>query len=708
MTEHVEYNLKEELEIQLEKEKLNEVVSIINEEIEKVLKHRKNFLDQLLQYRKKFIEEYREDEDRGIEYFDHERFISEEAFNSMDKKLKTLNNLKLSPYFGRIDFREEEYGIENLYIGRFGLVREGDYAPVVVDWRSPVASLFYEGKIGTAKYKVGTEEVDVSILKRIQYIIKNSKLIGMFNSEVDIKDEILQMVLSSNSKDKLQDIVRTIQKEQDEIIRTTPYTTAIVDGVAGSGKTTIALHRIAYLLYNYRKSLENKVLILGPNEIFMEYISEVLPTLGETAVKQSTFKEFALSILDLKEEYVMSYDIYMELILNKDKEFMNKVSYKTSKEYIKALEQYLQKLNKDFCRAEDVYLMDYKVITKEEIEELFKVYYKDMPLFRRNKKIKRIIIEKLKDRRDDLVREINKKYKEIKESLTVDQLILEENNLDYKRKIEIREIIQNLMIVKKSLEFLDGEDIKKLYENFNGNDVLTIDDLAPMLYLKYNLEGYKYEDEIKHVVIDEAQDFSELQFRVIKLITKPSAMTILGDCNQRLVPMTDHIPLRDLGSIYDFKDMKNFKLDTSYRSTKEIMEYANKFLDGNNIIPLVRSGDPVEEKSVKEFSNLIELIKDRIYRAKEKEYDTVGIICETLEQCKEVYDNLKDKVNVKLIDKEESIYRGGIVILPTYFAKGLEFDNVIAIFNDKFKDEKYIRYVTATRALHKLNVINYI
>lgn len=708
MAEHVEDSFKEELEIQIEKEKLDEVMSIINEEIEKVLEHRKNFLDQLLQYRKKFIEEYRDDEDRVIEYFDHERFMSEEAFNSMDKKLKKLNNLKISPYFGRIDFREEQYGIENLYIGRFGLVREGDYTPVVVDWRSPVASLFYEGKLGNSKYRVGTEEVEVNILKRIQYIIKNSKFMGMFNSEVDIKDEILQMVLSSNSKEKLQDIVRTIQKEQDEIIRTTPYTTVIVDGVAGSGKTTIALHRIAYLLYNYRKSLEDKVLILGPNEIFMEYISEVLPTLGETAVKQSTFKEFALSILDLEEECIMPYSTYMELIFNKDKDFISRVCYKTSKEYIKDLDVYLEKLSEEFCTCKDIYLMDHKVISIDEMQELFKVYYKNMPLFRRNKKIKRIIIEKLKDRRDNLVRDINKKYESIKQSLTPDQLLLEENNLDYKRKIEIRDVIQNLIIVKRSLDFLDGEDTKQLYKKFNKDNVLTIDDLAPMLYLKYNLEGYKYKDEIKHVVIDEAQDFSELQFMVIKLITKPSAMTILGDGNQRITPTIDKISLKNLKNIYDFKDIQNFKLDTSYRSTREIMEYANKFLDDNSIIPLVRSGEPVEEKTIKEFSSLIELVKDRIYRAKEKEYDTVGIICETLEQCKEVYNNLKDKVNIKLIDREECIYKGGVVILPAYFAKGLEFDNVIAIFNDRFKNEKYIRYVMSTRALHKLNVINYI
>ncbi|GAA0786394.1 HelD family protein [Hathewaya limosa] len=708
MADELKKHLEKELQLEIEKEKLKEVIQIINEETQKVVKSRKSFLDELLEYRKKFIEEYRDDEDKVIEYFDHERFMTEEAFNLMDKKLKQLNILKISPYFGRVDFREEDYGVENLYIGRFGLIREEDYEPIVVDWRSPVASLFYQGKLGAASYEAPDGTVPVEILGRSQYIIKNSILKGMFNSEIDVKDEILQMVLSSNSEDKLKDIVMTIQKEQDEIIRTSPYTTVVVDGVAGSGKTTVALHRIAYLLYNYRKNLENKVLILGPNEIFMEYISEVLPTLGETAVKQSTFKDFALKLLGMEEEKIMTYTEYMEKILSKDQKFIEEILYKTSKEYIEKLNIFIKEFEENHFKNEDIYLMGYKVVTREEINELFNQYYKDMPLFRRSRKIKRIIISKLKDKRDELVREIQKEFKEKKETLTPEELLLQENDLDFRRKIAIREVIKDLKNVRNSLEYLNGEDIIDLYNNrINNNRILTMDDLAPILYLKCKLEGYKVSEEIKHVVIDEGQDFSELQFTVIKDITGASSMTILGDSNQRLIPIKEEVPLKNIGNIYDYKDIKEFALKTSYRSTKEIMEYANQFLNNNNIIPLVRNGEEVEEKNLSELNNIIQLILDRIYRAREKEYNTTGIICKNLEQCKEIYESIKDKINVKLIDKEDCFYKGGIVILPTYFAKGLEFDDVIAVFDgDKVEQEAFLKYVTATRALHKLTIIN--
>ncbi|MEG1871175.1 MAG: ATP-dependent DNA helicase, partial [Peptostreptococcaceae bacterium] len=290
-------NLKDELDKQIEfaveEERLKSVIEIINGEIYKCIDKRKLITNAILDYRKNALEEFKDDEDKIIEYFDHEGYIKEESFRSTDKKLKELTVLKTSPYFGKTTFRQDDFGIEDIYIGRFGVTLEETFESLIVDWRAPISALFYNGSEGEGHYTTPDGEVRASILDRKQYIIKKGKLEGVFNSQVDIKDDILQMVLSKSSSDKLKDIVMTIQKEQDDIIRQDKNKIIVVDGVAGSGKTTIALHRVSYLIYNYRKILEDRVLILGPNRIFIDYISNVLPTLGETGVFQTTFLDLA-------------------------------------------------------------------------------------------------------------------------------------------------------------------------------------------------------------------------------------------------------------------------------------------------------------------------------------------------------------------------------------------------------------------------------
>ena len=327
----IEVELKKQLEFNVEEQKLKVDVEIISEEILNYIQKRKEITKYILEYRKKVIEDYRDDEDMVIEYFDHEIYVKEEAFKTIDRRLKELTELKSSPYFGRIDFSEEDYGINKMYIGRFGVTPENTFEPLIVDWRAPIASLFYTGALGEAFYEAPKEKRLVNILAKRQYIIKKEKLMGMFDSALDIKDEILQMVLSSNASEKLKDIIMTIQKEQDDLIRQPRTKTIVVDGVAGSGKTTIALHRVAYLLYNYRKILQDKVLILGPNNVFMEYISSVLPSLGESGVKQTTFRDFAFDILEIQE--VMSLKEYMEKVLSGESEFTEDIMYKNSIEY---------------------------------------------------------------------------------------------------------------------------------------------------------------------------------------------------------------------------------------------------------------------------------------------------------------------------------------------------------------------------------------
>ena len=702
---------KKDIEFLVEEKKLEEVSNILNEEMLSYINKRKFVTQYILDYRKNAVEEYKDDEDKLIEYFDHERYVKEQAFTTIDKKLKELTILKESPYFGRVTFNDLEFDQKDtLYVGRFGVTPEGSYEPVIVDWRAPVASLFYHGSLGEASYTSPDGPIKCDIEGRRQIIVKKGELKGVFDSAIDVKDDILQMVLSNNSSDKLKDVIMTIQQEQDEIIRKERTSNIVVNGVAGSGKTTIALHRVAYLLYNYRKELEDKVLILGPNGIFMEYISQVLPSLGEVGVKQETFASFALKEMD-SELYIMSFDKYLEKILSEDKEFIEDAKYKNSYEIIKDLDNLVKEMDKDYFHVEDVKYFGDLVISKEEIEEMFNKHYEYMPLFRRSEKIKRIILSKIKDKRDEKVWELNEELRKEKEKLTPEELLIEENNLEFRRKLRIREIVKEVMDSRAKLDsWISREDVLDIYDRFNGNKKeYTINDLAPILYLAIKLEGKKATKDYRHVVIDEAQDYSPLQFKVVRELTGTKYFTVVGDVNQRLIKYSDLAPMMELGKIFDDVNPDIYNLNKSYRSTYEIMEYANKYLDEDRIIPIVRHGKPVEEIEFHNNEKLSESIIESLKEFSNEGLESIAIITRDKEELEKVYNLISNKVHLVKFDNEDVLYKGGNVIIPSYFAKGLEFDGVIIVDNGSSKDENedLIKYIMSTRALHRLKEIQF-
>lgn len=702
---------KKDIEFLVEEKKLEEVSNILNEEMLSYINKRKFVTQYILDYRKNAVEEYKDDEDKLIEYFDHERYVKEQAFTTIDKKLKELTILKESPYFGRVTFNDLEFDQKDtLYVGRFGVTPEGSYEPVIVDWRAPVASLFYHGSLGEASYTSPDGPIKCDIEGRRQIIVKKGELKGVFDSAIDVKDDILQMVLSNNSSDKLKDVIMTIQQEQDEIIRKERTSNIVVNGVAGSGKTTIALHRVAYLLYNYRKELEDKVLILGPNGIFMEYISQVLPSLGEVGVKQETFASFALKEMD-SELYIMSFDKYLEKILSEDKEFIEDAKYKNSYEIIKDLDNLVKEMDKDYFHVEDVKYFGDLVISKEEIEEMFNKHYEYMPLFRRSEKIKRIILSKIKDKRDEKVWELNEELRKEKEKLTPEELLIEENNLEFRRKLRIREIVKEVMDSRAKVDsWISREDVLDIYDRFNGNKKeYTINDLAPILYLAIKLEGKKATKDYRHVVIDEAQDYSPLQFKVVRELTGTKYFTVVGDVNQRLIKYSDLAPMMELGKIFDDVNPDIYNLNKSYRSTYEIMEYANKYLDEDRIIPIVRHGKPVEEIEFHNDEELSESIIESLKEFSNEGLESIAIITRDKEELEKVYNLISNKVHLVKFDNEDVLYKGGNVIIPSYFAKGLEFDGVIIVDNGSLKDENedLIKYIMSTRALHRLKEIQF-
>ncbi|MBX9136294.1 MULTISPECIES: AAA family ATPase [unclassified Clostridium] len=688
-----------------EEQNLEVTLELLSKEILNYIQKRKDVADYILEYRKKFIEEYRDDEDKVMEYFDHERYVKEEMYRTIDRKLAEFTKLKESPYFGKVNFEDNGYA-EQIYVGRYGLTPEGSFDAAVVDWRAPVASLFYKGTLGETSYKSPDGEVPVDILARRQIMIKKGKLEGFFDSDVDVKDDILQMILSSNAGEKLKDIVMTIQKEQDEIIREERMKVVVVNGVAGSGKTTIALHRVAYLLYNFREQLGDKVLILGPNDIFIDYIRDVLPTLGESKVNQQTFAHFAMNEIGLNES-VVDFTAYLEEVLKGNEEVINEIKYKAGEEFIAVLDKKCEELENNYFEFEPVKFFDEEVVSLDEINELFEKHYKYMPLFRRSQKIKRVIISKLKDKRDELVRNLNAEVKDKLASLSEEQLAIEQNNIEFQRRLRVREIVGELMVQKDNLaHWIDNKNIVDIYKEFTNTEQLSYLDLPAILYMMIKLDGKKTKHDIKHIVIDEAQDYSMLQFIVLKELTGCRSYTIVGDANQRLIKVEEEPAMLKLKSLFG-GFVKNYALNKSYRSTFQIMEYASKLLDENAIVPFVRKGKyDVEEVNINDKDDLIDTILETLEDYDDENYDNIAIITKDKEDLKKIAPELKKFTKLLAFDREEVMYRGGKVIVPSYYAKGLEFDGVIIVnFDDKTDD--LVKYIMTTRALHRLKVINY-
>ncbi len=695
--------MNKDLEFIMEEGKLEETLKILNNEILNYLSKRKNITDYIVDYRKKVIEEYRDDEDKVIEYFDHENYVKEEAFKTIDKRLKEFTILKDSPYFGKITFTEEDDGAEEFYIGRFGLTPEESYDPVIVDWRAPVASLFYKGTLGETTYDCPNGVVNANLLGRRQLIVKKGELKGLFDSAIDVKDDILQMVLTSNSSEKLKDIVMTIQEEQDEIIRAPKDKVVVVNGVAGSGKTTIALHRVSYLLYNFRKQFGDKVLILGPNDIFMDYIGQVLPTLGESGVTQMTFQNFAISEIGL-EEPVKGFSEYIEEAMSGNEEALKEYKYKSSKKFTELLDKTLEKMNEEYFKIQPVRFFDEEIVSVGEIKELFTKYYGYMPLFRRSEKIKRILTSKIKDKRDELVRELEAKIKEEISKLSPDELEIEKNNLLFKRRIRIREIVRGVMNSRDELEsWINHEDTVSLYKRITNTEALGYMDLAGILYLMVMLEGKKCKKEYKHVVIDEAQDYNTTQFKLIKELTGCKSYTIVGDSNQRLITTLEEPAMLNLEEVFG-NAVKEFSLLKSYRSTQQIMEYASQFLNEDKVIPLVREGEPVIEEETTSKEDLVETIVSIIEDYQEDGLESIAVITKNKENMPEISGLLKERIKIMSFDRDDLIYNGGNVLIPAYYAKGLEFDGVI-ILEEGEETPSLVKYIMCTRALHRLSII---
>lgn len=603
---------------------------------------------------------------------------NKEAYEMMEKGkyFKKLMHIQKSPYFASIIFQDEENKKYEIYISLTYLTDQNN-DNILYDWRSPICSLFYDYEVGPCSYMAPKEAIiKGDLLRKRQYKIVNGELKNLFDNSLNINDDLLQEVLANESSEKMKNIVNTIQQEQNQVIRNVEDDTLIVQGIAGSGKTSVALHRIAFLLYKIKNLTSNNVLIFSPNQIFTEYISNVLPELGEENTLQTTFHEYlSKSIKEYKK--VESFIEFISRYYKGEELNPELVKYKQSINITNDIKNFVNDLlNKvDFKTGFiENHINEY---TKDELNDLFKNRYSKLPLMAR--------IEEMATKMS------YSNYRGSRGKIsTYKRLIKEALRFNENYRMIYVEFLKSKYCQIKSTD----NEIKNILDN----KYLKYEDALLFVYLKGLLEGFGYENNILQIVIDEAQDYSPIQYEIIANIFKRAKITILGDINQTINPYYKYDNLNILGKIFSGFD-KYIELTKTYRSSAEIIAYTNEIL-GLNHVSAIRKENQKPVAYVDGINNLSTAITNA-----QKEYKSIAIITKDNNYANVVYNKLKNQFKVKLINNEKDNFSKELVILPTYLAKGLEFDVVIVINNKDSnfnKSEKYLLYVACTRAQHQL------
>lgn len=613
---------------------------------------------------------------RQLYKYDYDAML-EEKFR-LENEINSIEKAKRNPYFARIDFESKNH-FDKCYIGKKG-VSDYDNNVITVDWRAPISSLYYDSNIGECEYVAPEGIIKGDLLLKRQYTIENSKLINFNDVDTVSNDELLKPYLSVSADNRLKNIVSTIQSEQNKIIRESMGKNLVIQGVAGSGKTTVALHRIAYLVYNNRNLFKpSDYMVIGPNKFFVSYISNILPDLDVNGVTQNTLDELFLNYI--KEDFKINNSL--DIIKEKDEV----AHYKVSMDMKKTIDEYFKNL--ELLPDEDFIVEGIKVLDKSFIKTIYDEINKNT--FKSVKaRINRLILL-LEKYINENFSNISKKY--IKNEISQKTIENFKNNINnYLKKY--------FDVLNKKSKIIYVEILKKLdfdYDNIVKNKI-NIEDIPSLIYIKYKLSGSSEFDNYKHIVIDEAQDYGEFTFYALNKLFKNSSFSIYGDLAQSLYSYRSIDDWECLEKI--FNNFEILKLNKSYRTTIEIMEAANKINDILNLdqaIPVIRHGDEVEytDKSV---ITLVNDLRDK--------YNTIAVITKTQDEANNLYEELKDKIEINLINSNNLNYNSNINVLPSYLSKGLEFDSVIIVGKEKFQQDSILDmkllYVSMTRALHKL------
>lgn len=605
----------------------------------------------------------------------------EEKFR-LESLIKSIQNAKLAPYFARIDFESSETK-DICYIGKLG-VSDYDNNIITVDWRAPISSLYYDSNVGKCSYNAPDGVIEGNLLLKRQYEIQNSKLLNFNDVDTVSTDELLKPYLSVSADTRLKNIVSTIQSEQNRIIRENINKNLVIQGVAGSGKTTVALHRIAYLAYNYRYIYKSKdYMVIGPNKFFVNYISSILPDLAVNNVPEVTIEELFLNYMN------DNYQVTNYLDKLKDNDDISK--FKISKNLVEKIDNYFNNL--EIIPNEDFKINDIVIVNKSMIKDMY-LELNNSIFENVNSKVQRLIIliNKYIDNNKDKI--ISKLIKNNINSKIINEV---KNNINYHLKKYFKVVNinpKNIYIEILKENNIDLKDIK--------SNILDIEDIPPLIYIKYKLFGSNEFDQYRHIVIDEAQDYGWLCFYALRKIFKNATFSIYGDLAQSLYSYRSIESWNSLENIFDRFEI--LKLDKSYRTTIEIMNEANKInklLNLDEAIPVIRHGDNVEYL---DNINIMELVSN----LKEK-YKSIAIITKNQEDANKLFEELKNNLEFTLINSNNLSYENDVIVLPNYLSKGLEFDAVIILDLNKYDknniSDMKLLYVSMTRALHKLYVV---
>ncbi len=719
-----------------EKKYLHDTLEFIKKEIESETKKLDSKKLQLIEMKRQMMQETGGVSAGYQGLAENSQYLSEvnsstAIYNHIIKQIKKYRGLLDSPYFGRIDFLEEGESLEEkLYIGLSTVIDSNSNQIYVYDWRAPISSMYYQYGRGQVEYTSPMGNIKGIITLKRQYKIKNSELIYFFDSDMAGTDKILQEMLSQSKSGRMKNIVETIQKDQDAIIRDNKHDLLIVQGVAGSGKTSIALHRIAYLLYNgmYSNLKASDVVIISPNDVFSEYISNILPELGEDNVIQLTFYDLARDVF--KERFILEKrEAQLESLINlQETEYgeMRKkiIDFKGSRVFIQILDRLVDYYARHDINFQDIYYDGKTIMTRQQLKNRFLNNKFNIPMAKQLKRVEETVLDKIRPLQA-------KRYEKIKEIVDRSE----------GRDFEV-ESFSRLLSIKYSKPFLDDlrkntqADYFKIYKILLENPHLLIrlsknlkipenveslmsctrdailrghlpyEDIAPLMYLKLKIEGDRGFNSIRQVVIDEAQDYYPVHYQVFNMLFSDSKYTLLGDVNQAIDKNYDY-SLYDEISLILAKE-KNVKyINRSYRSSYEISKFNQKLLGKKHIAFRRHGQEPEVLKRYSEEQILMSIVED-IEFFRSSGYQSVGVICKNQSESEKVYLELKSRVENVTLGVSNKKLGSGVVIIPGYFSKGLEFDIVIVYNANKSNYhsdfDKRLLYVACTRALHYLKI----
>ena len=754
-------------ELQKEQQRLDHVMDVISNEIQSLDGDSSRLKNEVINIRKHFWDEVKVSTDSFDDYLETIIGLRQESqalavrqslHRQTSKRLATLQRMRKTPYFGRIDFLEDDTAApEQIYIGISTLKDTSGEDFLIYDWRAPISSVYYDYQPGRAKYTVPGDIIEGSLEKKWQYIIHDGTLESIFDTTLTIGDEILQQVLGKGTDKQMHSIVATIQQEQNQIVRHDQGKLLIVHGAAGSGKTSVALQRIAYLLYHYRESLtSDQIILFSPNAMFNSYVANVLPELGEVNMHQVTFQQYLHQRLDQQFQVENPFD-QLEYVYTKTKDpayhtRLAGIEWKAASDYFDAINAYHGSLEYAGMCFKDLRFRGKLMVSAKQMEERFYEHHTSLRLLNRLEKLQDWLLEQIADvvkvewqkpwvqeKMDALSNDdYHKAHRYLAKKHGYEREAMADYDMSSKALAQLI-VRQKFNTLRKQVRAFQFVDIKQLYRqlfadptnmgSFSPHELpqewsaiceqtckeldagnLLYEDATPYVYLKELILGFQTNRSIKQVVIDEAQDYSSFQYGFIKRLFPAARMTVLGDFNQAIFAHARQTnDFQSLLNLYGRDETTVIYLARSYRSTKPIVDFTRKMIpNGHQIIPFEREGVSPCLEQVESTEELHQLIIKNVEQLQERGYQSIAIICKSVEESSQAYEGLSAIPGLKLMTTGSMEYEQGTVVIPSYLSKGIEFEAVIVYdaSTHVYGDESMRRvfYTVCTRAMHHLQL----